>query len=84
MKGKIMLEKRCKIAVKDADFVSITCKNCNTSCDIAIGNANKMKYCPVCRYEIKENLQKYIRTLAGTNFHLDDDFEIALVSVEKA
>lgn len=81
MQRRIMLEKRCKIGFRDADFLEIKCKNCSTTCNVAMDSITKFNSCPVCGCAPGVELQNYLRTISNIKFSLDKDFDISLVSV---
>ena len=48
MQGKFVIEKSCRIGVKDVVFVSVTCNHCKSEMNIAAINPRKVTSCGVC------------------------------------
>ncbi len=81
MKGKIMIEKRCKIDIKEATFISVKCKTCGAETNIPFKSDRYVETCSLCGAYFG-SYASYIKKLRDINSFDEDKFEVSLVSVE--
>ena len=84
MKGKPMIEKRCKIELTEATFISVSCKHCKGETNIPMKAHKTVEVCGVCGVYFGEQAVAYIRNLKKTTMLEDnEDVSVSLVSVER-
>ena len=85
MQRKHMIEKRCKIVIPNATYISVSCKNCKGETNIPMQTRKEIQSCGVCGAYFGESVVRYISHLKKTELiqSEDIDFDISLVSVER-
>ncbi len=81
MKGNFMIEKRCKVDLKKAPYVSIKCKRCKGETSIALDGEFSANKCGICEMYFGEELINYIKNLKKKKA-ISSDFEVSIVSIE--
>ncbi len=81
MKGNFMIEKRCKVDLKKAPYVSIKCKRCKGETSIALDSEYLPQNCGVCDNYLGQELIRYIENLKNKKA-ISSDFEVSIVSIE--
>lgn len=76
-----MIEKRCKIEFKKANYISVTCSKCQSETSIQLHGEYNTETCGVCDKHFGTPLVSYIKNLKKLEF-LSDDFDVSLVSIE--
>jgi len=78
-----MIEKRCKIDLRDATFISVECKRCKGETNIPMQTHKNIELCGICGVHFGQQTVDYIRNLKRTTMLEDnEDVKVSLVSVE--
>jgi len=80
-----MIEKRCKIDISKATFISVECDHCHGETNIPMMNPKEVQVCGVCGHYFGEMVVRYIANLRKTSMINGEGVEVrvSLVSVER-
>lgn len=76
-----MIEKRCKIEFKKANYISVKCSKCGSETNMPLQGRAMAQRCGVCEEFFGVPLVKYIENLKKLEF-LSEEFDVSLVRVE--
>ncbi len=81
-KGNYMIEKRCKIEFKKANYIAVKCARCGSETNIPLHGDYVTQTCGVCEQHFGTPLIAYIKNLKKLEF-LSEEFDVSLVSIEQ-
>jgi len=82
MQGNFMIEKRCKINVKKADFIVLSCKKCGGETHIPFKTDRLVEICSICGTGFGAQISSYSKRIREIHLFADENADISIVSVE--
>jgi len=87
-KGKIMIQKICKIDFSELDYISVKCKRCNGEFNYQSIDS-ELKGCPMCNKSWQTKEIEAVKELSNAYYTIKnanklENFTISFVSIENA